>query len=320
MTGEHLLMTMAQLMLLAAALLLLWAWRERGRRQRFHQRLVYYGQPAAAPEQARPGEPDRLSDALLAPLIQALRLLNRAFGSVVMVSRSDQEQLKQALVRAGLRHPEALALMFSAKAGMLLLGVLATLAACALEPLPDLGLVSYLAGGVPVIILLGAVPERLLQLAARRRQRRIAQALPDALDLMIMCTNAGCSLDLTITQVARETRLFSRELADEMRLTALELRMLPNRREALDNLVQRTDVSGIRSMVTALNQGQRYGTPISQSLRTTAAELRAHNLRQLEEWAGRIPVKMTVPIVLFILPAVFLIIAGPAFVHIMRTL
>lgn len=276
----------------------------------------------AAGEDSVTDEPRRSSPSasVTTALIVGLRILNRVLGSMVMFSKADQEKLQTLLRHAGIRSPEALGLLFTAKAALVLLGGSGVFAAQVMLPPDTVDPMLFWVFAIPSVVVLGSIPERVVTHLAERRRDAINESLPDALDMMIICTNAGYGLDVTIARVARDLRSFAKEMAEEMSITSAELRVLPNRREALENLANRTDVAGLRSVVGALNQAQRYGTPIAQALRTTANDLRATNLLAMEEWAARIPAKMTMPIVLFILPSVFLIIAGPSFIQIMRTM
>ncbi len=153
----------------------------------------------------------------------------------------------------------------------------------------------------------------------KRRQKKIQKALPDALDLLVICAEAGLSLDGALTRVAREIGPASPELADELGLTAIELGFLPNRTEALKNLLRRTDMPSIRGVVNTLAQTERYGTPLASSLRVLTAEFRDQRMMKAEEKAGRLPATLTVPMILFILPTLFVILVGPAAIQVYHT-
>jgi tight adherence protein C len=152
-----------------------------------------------------------------------------------------------------------------------------------------------------------------------RRRLKIQKALPDALDLLVICAEAGLSLDGALNRVSREIGRGSVELADELGLTAIELGFLPERSEALRNLQRRVDVAAIRGVVNTLAQTERYGTPLAQSLRILAAEFRDNRMMRAEEKAGRLPATMTVPMMLFILPTLFIVLIGPAIINVLHT-
>ena len=158
-----------------------------------------------------------------------------------------------------------------------------------------------------------------LRNAAAKRAKSIKLALPDGLDLMVICAEAGLSLDATRARVSRELGNGSPELAEELGTTAAELTFLPERRLAFDNLNARTDSDGIRAVVNTLQQTAKFGTPLAQSLRVLAAEMRQARMTRAEEKAARLPALLTVPMILFILPCLFIVLLGPAAIGIIDT-
>ena len=158
-----------------------------------------------------------------------------------------------------------------------------------------------------------------LRNAAAKRAKSIKLALPDGLDLMVICAEAGLSLDATLSRVSRELGNSSPELAEELGTTAAELTFLPERRLAFDNLNARTNSDGIRAVVNTLQQTAKFGTPLAQSLRVLAAEMRQARMTRAEEKAARLPALLTVPMILFILPCLFIVLLGPAAIGIIDT-
>jgi tight adherence protein C len=152
-----------------------------------------------------------------------------------------------------------------------------------------------------------------------KRAKRIQMGLPDALDLMVICAEAGLSLDATLIRVSRELEGTWPELAEELSITAAELTFLPDRRQAFENLNQRTDMGSIRGVVNTLTQTAKFGTPLAHSLRVLAAEYRDARIFRAEEKAARLPALMTVPMILFILPTLFIVLLGPAGINIVDT-
>lgn len=167
---------------------------------------------------------------------------------------------------------------------------------------------------VPLATVLVAFqgPELFVRNAAQKRQATIRKALPDALDLMVICAEAGLTLDAALNRVTREMGRSAPELADELGLTAVELGFLTDRRQALVNLEKRVPLDSIRSVVSTLVQTERYGTPLAMALRVLSAEFRNERMMKAEEKAARLPATMTVPLILFILPTLFIVILGPA--------
>jgi tight adherence protein C len=158
-----------------------------------------------------------------------------------------------------------------------------------------------------------------LRNAAAKRAKSIKLALPDGLDLMVICAEAGLSLDATLARVSRELGNGSPELAEELGMTAAELTFLPERRLAFENLNARTNSDGVRAVVNTLQQTAKFGTPLAQSLRVLAAEMRQARMTRAEEKAARLPALLTVPMILFILPCLFIVLLGPAAIGIIDT-
>ena len=153
-----------------------------------------------------------------------------------------------------------------------------------------------------------------------KRQQKLSKALPDGLDLLVICAESGLSLDAALERVSGEIGGASPELAEELQLTSVELGFLPERRQALTNLNRRTNLSAIRGVVNTLVQTEKYGTPLSQSLRVLSNEFRDQRMLRAEEKAARLPATLTVPMILFILPVLFLVLIGPAVISVMDNL
>ena len=150
-----------------------------------------------------------------------------------------------------------------------------------------------------------------------RRQEAIKQAFPDALDMLLICVQAGMSIEMGFGKVANEIGTQSLELAEELSLTTAELSYLQDRRMAYENLGKRTGLPGIKSVATALIQAERYGTPVGSALRTMAKENRDMRMSEAEKKAAALPPKLTVPMIIFFLPVLFIVILGPAAIQVM---
>jgi len=218
------------------------------------------------------------------------------------------------LARAGIRSRAALA-QYRLAAMLAPLALGGTVAALvygadawklgALKPLAVLG-----------AALAGALAPRLYLLnRTQKRVDAIRKALPDGFDLLVICAEAGLSLDAALDRVARETAQSAPELSDEIALTALELSFLPDRAKALGGLADRVPLAGVRALVNTFAQTERYGTPLAQALRVLAAELRDERMMKAEEKAARLPAVLTVPMVVFILPPLFVVLIGPAVIR-----
>ena len=164
------------------------------------------------------------------------------------------------------------------------------------------------------------LPNILLQAKIRRRQRELFESFPDALDLIRVCVSAGLGLDAAIARVGTELAATSHALADEFRQLSLELRAGASRSNALHNLAVRTGIEDINALVAMLIQSERFGTSISDSLRVHAEALRDKRMIRAQEAAAKIPVKLTIPMAFCILPALFVVVLGPAVLSIMRNI
>ncbi|MGF1592095.1 MAG: type II secretion system F family protein [Kiloniellaceae bacterium] len=235
-------------------------------------------------------------------VVETLRLLRSAQANKVTLK----------LTTAGWRNKDAVVRYFFAKFalpfvfGGIALVMLYVLDVYPMEP-------TWKAATALAATLFGAyLPDILIYNAATKRRDAIRKCLPDALDLMVICAEAGLSLDATLMRVADEMQKTAPELSDEFSLTGLELGFLPDRRTAMQNLAKRTDLTVLRGMVGTLLQAERYGTPLAQSLRVLSSESREERAMKAEEKAARLPALLTVPMIVFILPPLFVVLIGPA--------
>lgn len=247
---------------------------------------------------------------LLAPLAQRLPL----------VGEKDRVQLQRTLAIAGFRSNESLNLMLAAKlASGIAIGILAYVIVVSGNPPLASGMKAVVT--FPVGLIAGAMaPEFYVKWLAKRRKRLVSQAVPDALDLLVICAEAGLTLETGLHRVSRELRAANPELALELATTEAELKVLPERRMALENLVYRTESPEMASLAVTMNQAEKYGTSLSQALRTIASEGRRSRMLRIEEKAARLPALMSLPLMVFILPPCGVIVGGPAMVRLMGSL
>ena len=248
----------------------------------------------------------------------AVQVIRKLVDRLKLTRGDEARKTVDKLAQAGWRSRDILVVYLGARflmpfvAGAGALFLVTTLG----ESLSMLSAVSAAGAGV----LVGAyAPVLLLKNAVAHRYQKIRRQLPDALDLLVICAEAGLSLDAALTRVAREMGSSAPELSDEVGLTAIELGFLPNRRQALLNLIRRADLPPIRAVINTLMQTERYGTPLAHSLRVLAAEFRDDRMMKAEEKAARLPAIMTVPLILFILPCLFVVLIGPAIISVMET-
>jgi tight adherence protein C len=164
------------------------------------------------------------------------------------------------------------------------------------------------------------IPDIWLRQKTDKRKIKILHALPDALDLLVICVEAGMGLDSAIYRVSEETKLNSPELSDELQLMNLELRAGKQRKAALKNLALRTNLEELSSLVTLLIQTDQFGTSMADALRIYSDSFRTQRYQKAEEKAAQLPVKLVFPLLIFIFPALFVVLLGPAAISIYRAL
>ncbi len=226
-------------------------------------------------------------------------------------------ELEQTLLQAGFRGRSGLSLFVGGK----IVGFIALpLLAWTLLPEQRLGtpLHLVLAAAAATVGLL--FPDWLVRRMRSRYVGGVEHGLPDALDLLVICAEAGLSLVTAISRVGTEIRGVHPEVADELILTADELAVTSDTRLALTNMGERTGLASLRRLGKTLIQAQQYGTPLSHALRSLAAEMRGELLIRFEERAARLPTLLTIPMILFILPSMFLVVGGPAMISVIRVL
>jgi tight adherence protein C len=160
-------------------------------------------------------------------------------------------------------------------------------------------------------------PNLFLKNKIARRQLSIKRAFPDALDLLLICVESGMSIEAAFRKVSEEIGSQSVPLAEEFTLTTAELSYLPDRRQAYENLGQRTGLEGVKAVCLALQQAERYGTPLATTLRVLAQENRDMRMAEAEKKAAGLPPKLTVPMIVFFLPVLFVVILGPAAIRVL---
>ena len=222
-------------------------------------------------------------------------------------------------LRAGIRHESALSIFWGSK---IFLSVFTTATFIVLRLLV-FKLISYqmtVTIAVFVALLGYYLPDIWLRQKTEKRREKILNALPDALDLLVVCVEAGMGLDSAISRVAKDSKDGSPELSDELHFMTLELRAGKSRRDALKNLSLRTNLDEVKSLVTLLIETEKFGTSMAEALRVYSDSYRIQRQQRAEEVAAKLPVKLLIPLGLFIFPALFVVILGPAFISIYRAL
>ena len=234
-------------------------------------------------------------------------------SSFKMIQDDQLKKTQIKLMQAGIRAKDlAFFIIFARFVLPVVLGALAILFIYVLDFFPDWGGIKRYAVTAGTLVLSYKAPDIWLKNKVTKRSHAVRKGLPDALDLLVICAEAGLTVDAAFGRVSRELGKAYPELGDEFGLTAIELGFLNERRQAFENLSTRVDLEAIRGVVTTMIQTEKYGTPLASALRVLSAEFRNERMMRAEEKAARLPAIMTVPLILFILPTLFVVILGPA--------
>lgn len=243
---------------------------------------------------------------------RAMSMMRSVVTRMKLMKRLSSSNLNVRLLRAGIRSPDAtvkyLFYKVALPVGFLAFAVFVFYIAKIYQVADMQKLLITIGAGVFGFF----APDLYLSNKATKRKKELIKALPDGLDLLVICAEAGLHLDAALNRVSEEMAQRSVDLAEELALCSVELSFLPERKMALDNLAMRTNLPAVRGLVNTLMQTEKYGTPLAQSLRVLAAELRHERLMKAEEKAARLPAVLTVPMIIFILPPLFIVLLAPA--------
>ena len=234
-------------------------------------------------------------------------------GSFKMLQDDQIKKTQTRLQQAGIRNKDlAFFIIFARFVLPVVLGIGAVILIYWVNFFPDWSW--FKKYGFVAATLVGSykAPDLWLSNKVKKRSDAVRKGLPDALDLLVICAEAGLTVDAAFNRVAKELGKAYPELGDEFGLTAIELGFLNERRQAFENLATRVDLDAIRGVVTTMIQTEKYGTPLASALRVLSAEFRNERMMRAEEKAARLPAIMTIPLILFILPTLFIVILGPA--------
>lgn len=270
----------------------------------FSRRLSKYDREEMQVQQVK-------SDSFFTKLLEYL-------GSVAKPKGEELSNLQKSFLQAGFRKDVTL-VFFGSKIGLAILLpiIFSIVKMVAFKTIPGLQVTMCVA----VLVLIGFyLPNAWIKSRIARRKDQIFKSFPDALDLMVVCVEAGTSLDAAITRVGEELALGNKVLSNELKLLSLELRAGKSREEALRNLALRCDLDDINSLVTLLIQTDKFGTSVAQALRVYSDSMRSTRQQRAEEAAGKLPVKMVFPLALFIFPSLLIVVVGPAGIRIAKAL
>src|ERR671912_352389 len=244
---------------------------------------------------------------------QAADRVRSILGNFKMLQDDQIKKVQTKLMQAGIRTKDLAFFIIAARFLMpVVLGLTAVVLIYVVDYFPDwswwrryMTVAGVLVGGYKA-------PDIWLKNKVDKRTHAVRKGLPDALDLLVICAEAGLTVDAAFGRVARELGKAYPELGDEFALTSIELGFLTDRRQAFENLANRIDLEAVRGVVATMIQTAKYGTPLARALRVLSAEFRNERMMRAEEKAARLPAIMTVPLILFILPVLFIVILGPA--------
>jgi tight adherence protein C len=261
---------------------------------------------------------DQLSeDASARARASVISFLNKLGSGFFKGNGERYSRTREKLAKAGVRQASAPAVLWGTK--ILLAGIFV---ACYLVARFALLKIFNLPAAVAVGVLAGALgfslPDIFLDIKRARRKDKIMKALPDALDLMVVCLEAGMGLDSAFNRVEADLRIAHPVLSDELKLLSLELRAGKSRQEALRSLAARTDVEDLNNLVLVMIQSERFGTSVAQTLRVYSDSFRTKRHQRAEEQAAKIPAKLVFPLVLFIFPCLFVVLMGPAAIRVLK--
>jgi tight adherence protein C len=234
-------------------------------------------------------------------------------GGARMLQDSQIKVIQQKLAQAGIRNKEwAVAVVFARLVAPIVLGSLGALVIYWIDYFPEWSTFKKFMAFAAMVLAGYKGPDVFIQNLVNKRTDAIRKGLPDALDLLVICAEAGLTVDAAFERVSRELGRAYPELGDEFSMTSIELSFLHERRQAFENLAYRVNLDAVKGVVTTMVQTERYGTPLASALRVLSAEFRNERMMRAEEKAARLPAIMTVPLILFILPTLFVVILGPA--------
>ncbi|HEX7750823.1 MAG TPA: type II secretion system F family protein [Novosphingobium sp.] len=239
--------------------------------------------------------------------------LGEILGSLKVLQESQLKEIEQKLAQAGIRNKEwAVAVVFARMVAPIVLGLTAVAVIYVINYFPEWSSFKKFMAFAGALLAGYKGPDVFIQNMVTKRTDAIRKGLPDALDLLVICAEAGLTVDAAFERVSRELGRAYPELGEEFSLTSIELSFLTERRQAFENLAWRVNLDSVKGVVTTMIQTERYGTPLASALRVLSAEFRNERMMRAEEKAARLPAIMTVPLILFILPVLFVVILGPA--------
>ncbi len=247
----------------------------------------------------------------------ALTMMRASTGKLSIMKGRQIGETKKLLVSGGFRSRDAIVVytFFKVVGPVVFLGV-AAIVIYGADPIGK-GPIMNIAAVMAAALVGSKLPDLYVKNVRSKRLEQVRKGLPDALDMLVICAEAGLASDAALKRVVAETGRKASALGEELGQTALELGFMPERRQALENLTDRAPIPSINAFVNTMIQAEKYGTPLARAFKVLSQEQRTERMLRAEEKAGRLPATMTVPMMLFILPALFIVLIGPAVLDIM---
>ena len=283
--------------------------RQREKRREIIEKIGGSGQSSII--QYEGGTRNTSGSTLFTPVLNFFKLL----GDRVSFDPSHESRMRIRFLKAGIRRKNAGTIFWGAK-GFFCIFLVVLFFICRFTVFKVLN--NQIAVGLAVLIALVGfyLPDLWMTIKSNNRREKLLEGIPDALDLLVVCVEAGMGLDGAINRVAEETKLTSPILSDEFKLLNLELRAGKSRQDALRNLAMRTNIDAMNSLVTLLIQTDKFGTSVAKALQVFSDSFRTQRYQKAEEFAAKMPVKLIFPLILFIFPSLFVVILGPAAIRI----
>jgi len=287
--------------------------RQREKRRELLEKIGGSGQTSII--QYEPANKNSSDEGIFTPFLNFFKLL----GDRISFDPSHESRMRIRFLRAGIRRKNAGTIFWGAK-GFFCIFLTAVFFICRFTAFKVLN--NHISVGLAVLIALGGfyLPNLWLMIKADIRREKLFEGLPDALDLLVVCVEAGMGLDAAIHRVAEEIKLTNPTLSDEFKLLNLELRAGKSRQDALRNLALRTNIDAMNSLVTLLIQTDKFGTSVAKALRVFSESFRTERYQKAEERAAKMPVKLVFPLIFFIFPSLFVVILGPAAIRIYQNI
>jgi len=286
--------------------------RQREKRREFIEKIGGSGESSII--QYEGGTRNTPGPTLFTPVLNFFKSL----GDRVSFDPSHQSRMRIRFLRAGIRRRNAGTIFWGAK-GFFCIFLAAVFFICRFTVLKVMSNQIAVGLAVPIALLGFYLPDLWLTIKSNIRREKLLEGIPDGLDLLVVCVEAGMGLDGAIHHVAEETKLTNPILSDEFKLMNLELRAGKSRQDALRNLALRTNIDAMNSLVTLLIQTDKFGTSVANALRVFSDSFRTQRYQKAEELAAKMPVKLIFPLILFIFPSLFVILVGPAAITIYET-